>query len=52
VRLWLHVDGSLTPEWSAGTPALVTGMPAKAVEDLKWFLQQAQLNNIKVLLSL
>ena len=52
VRLWLHIDGSLTPTFSTGTPAVVEGMSRAAINDLKWFLEQSHKTHIKVLLCL
>ena len=51
VRFWLHIDGSINPEWSPMT-GLVSGLSLDTVNDLKWFLQAAADRGLAVVLSL
>ncbi len=51
VRFWLHIDGSQSPTWatgesgaSAGKP-YVSGLPAGLVDDLKWLIRAAYVEN-------
>lgn len=40
-RVWLHIDGSRSPTFGAGSQGLVTGLPADLVSDLQWLLATA-----------
>lgn len=56
VRVWLHIDGSRTPNFSpydsSEQPGRATGMGVDAVADLKWLLRLCHSEGIKVMLSL
>ncbi|MFW7379644.1 MAG: hypothetical protein ACOH5I_12600 [Oligoflexus sp.] len=56
IRFWLHIDGSLSPSFSADPndagKQVVSGLEPELIHDLKWLLRESYKNGIYVNISL